>query len=43
MMLRFLMTLFDLVFSNDRFARVLEKFFEGQRDQQTLEMVEGMD
>lgn len=43
MKLRSSMTLFDLVSPNDRFARVLEKFFDGQRDQRTLRMVEGLD
>lgn len=39
MKLRSSMTLFDLVSPNDRSARVLEKFFDGRRDQRTLEMI----
>ena len=33
------MTLFDFVCSNDIFANVLDKFFDGQRDKKTLEML----
>lgn len=39
MKLRSSMTLFDLVSPNDRFARVLDKFFDGRRDHQTLKMI----
>lgn len=33
------MTLFDFVSSNDIFARVLDKYFNGQRDNQTLNII----
>lgn len=34
------MTLFDLVSPNDIFARVLDKYFNGQRDNQTLAIIQ---
>lgn len=33
------MTLFDFVSPNDIFARVLDKYFNGQRDNQTLNII----
>ena len=33
------MTLFELVSDNDVFSKVLEKYFEGERDQLTLDLV----
>ena len=37
--LRSSMTLFDLVSPNDVFARVLDKYFNGQRDNRTLTII----
>lgn len=39
MKLRSSMTLFDLVSSNDIFARVIDKYFNGHRDSRTLDML----
>lgn len=33
------MTLFDLVSSNDIFAQVLDKYFNGQRDNLTINII----
>ncbi|MDE6144592.1 MAG: DUF1810 domain-containing protein, partial [Muribaculaceae bacterium] len=33
------MTLFDLVSPNDIFAQVLDKYFNGQRDKKTLNII----
>lgn len=33
------MTLFDFVSPNDIFAQVLDKFFDGQRDEKTMKML----
>ena len=33
------MTLFDIVAPDDVFARVLDKYFNGQRDRRTLELI----
>lgn len=33
------MTLFDLVLPNDIFARVLDKYFNGQRDNRTINII----
>ena len=38
--LRSSMTLFDLVSPNDVFARVLDKYFNGQRDNRTLSIIQ---
>ena len=38
--LRSSMTLFDLVSPNDVFARVLDKYFNGQRDNRTLTIIQ---
>ena len=38
--LRSSMTLFDLVSPNDIFARVLDKYFNGQRDNRTLTIIQ---
>ena len=38
--LRSSMTLFDLVSPNDVFARVLDKYFNGQRDHRTLTLIQ---
>ena len=40
MKLRSSMTLFDLVSPNDVFARVLDKYFNGQRDNRTLTIIQ---
>lgn len=37
--LRSSMTLFDLVCPNDVFARVLDKYFQGQRDTLTIKLI----
>ena len=37
--LRSSMTLFELVSDDEVFSRVLEKYFDGQRDEQTLNLV----
>lgn len=34
------MTLFELVSDNEVFSQVLEKYFDGERDQRTIELVE---
>ena len=34
------MTLFDIISPNDMFARVLDKYFNGQRDNQTLTIIQ---
>lgn len=39
MKLRSSMTLFDFVSPNDIFARVLDKYFNGQRDKKTLTII----
>lgn len=39
MKLRSSMTLFDIVSPNDIFARVLDKYFNGQRDNRTLTII----
>lgn len=33
------MTLFDLISPNDIFARVLDKYFDGQRDNRTVNII----
>lgn len=38
--LRSSMTLFDIVSPNDIFARVLDKYFNGQRDNRTLTIIQ---
>ncbi len=38
--LRSSMTLFELVSDNEVFSQVLEKYFDGERDQRTIELVE---
>ena len=40
MKLRSSMTLFDIVSPNDIFARVLDKYFNGQRDHRTLTLIQ---
>lgn len=40
MKLRSSMTLFDIVSPNDIFARVLDKYFNGQRDNRTLTIIQ---
>ena len=40
MKLRSSMTLFDIVSPNDIFARVLDKYFNGQRDNRTLTLIQ---
>ena len=35
------MTMFDLVSSDDIFARVLDKYYGGERDNKTLKLLEG--
>ena len=40
MKLRSSMTLFDIVSPNDIFARVRDKYFNGQRDQRTLTLIQ---
>ncbi len=40
MKLRSSMTLFDIVSPNDVFARVLDKYFTGQRDNRTLTIIQ---
>lgn len=40
MKLRSSMTLFDLVSPTDIFARVLDKYFNGQRDNRTLTIIQ---
>lgn len=37
------MTLFDFVSPNDIFARVLDKYFNGQRDNRTIKILETID
>lgn len=37
------MTLFDLVSPNDIFAQVLDKYFNGQRDNRTIYILERCD
>lgn len=37
--LRSSMTLFDVVSPNDIFARVLDKYFNGQRDNRTISII----
>lgn len=34
------MTLFDLISPNDIFARVLDKYFDGQRDNRTVNLIQ---
>lgn len=41
MKLRSSMTLFDIVSPNDVFARVLDKYFGGQRDNRTIHIIKG--
>lgn len=38
--LRSSMTLFDLISPNDIFARVLDKYFDGQRDNRTVNLIQ---
>lgn len=40
MRLRSSMTLFDIVSPNDIFARILDKYFNGQRDNRTLTIIQ---
>lgn len=40
MKLRSSMTLFDIISPNDVFARVLDKYFNGQRDNRTLTIIQ---
>lgn len=40
MKLRSSMTLFDIVSPNDIFARILDKYFNGQRDNRTLTIIQ---
>lgn len=40
MKLRSSMTLFDLISPNDVYARVLEKYYQGQRDERTISIID---